>query len=44
MRTCEAPTSTPSTTRPLAAMANCDDGRPPVETASPTGADEAELA
>ena len=37
MRTWEAPTSTPSTTRPLAAIANCDDGRPPVETASPTG-------
>ena len=37
IRTCEAPTSTPSTTLPLAAIANCDDGRPPVETASPTG-------
>ena len=37
MRTWEAPTSTPSTTRPLAAIANCDEGRPPVETASPTG-------
>ena len=37
IRTCEAPTSTPSTTLPLAAIANCEDGRPPVETASPTG-------
>ena len=37
MRTCEAPTSTARTTRSLAVMANWDDGRPPVETASPTG-------
>src|SRR5690606_1265268 len=38
MRTCEAPMSTPSTTRPLVAMANWEEGRPPVETASPTEA------